>query len=161
MSQEMNKIQGSSYSYFAQAPSRTSRLTSFRGYLGQKIAATAGYATSSSSQNTTPRGLDNPEERQGWRAWAGEKARGLRDGLRGSPGAADPGSDNIESITLFPGWAARKYRRSTPGDEGTQCSRDRSLIYWGLMSFEALQSHLKLRFMYRASQSAIRIARLV
>lgn len=112
MSQEMNRIPAR---HLANSPS-LSRLTSFRGFLGS-AANTALYSTS------TPTNINSRqmEEKQGWRAWAGEKAKklgnyGLYSGWRGA--GANEALDSVEEVTLFPGWAARRYRNAIPGDEG-------------------------------------------
>lgn len=110
MSQEMNRIPAR---HLANSPN-LSKMSSFRGYLAS-AANTALYSTS------TPTNSRQVEERQGWRSWAGEKAKklgnyGLYGGWRGA-GANEP-SDSVEQVTLFPGWAARRYRNAIPGDEG-------------------------------------------
>ncbi|KAF6759332.1 hypothetical protein DFP72DRAFT_132948 [Ephemerocybe angulata] len=118
MSENMNRVPGNGMYYLNNAS--RSRLSSFRGYLGQKLTSAAGYTTPPSTASSASSSTNLSEERQGWRAWAGEKARGLRNGgWRGSPGENDPSLENVETITLFPGWATRRYRKQNPGDEGS------------------------------------------
>ncbi|KAF5332147.1 hypothetical protein D9611_008198 [Ephemerocybe angulata] len=118
MSENMNRVPGNGMYYLNNAS--RSRLSSFRGYLGQKLTSAAGYSTPPSSASSASSSTNLSEERQGWRAWAGEKARGLRNGgWRGSPGESDPSLENVETITLFPGWATRRYRKQHAGDEGS------------------------------------------
>ncbi|KAF5386239.1 hypothetical protein D9615_002187 [Tricholomella constricta] len=77
--------------------SASSRITTFRDYLHGSHARNAIRGP----RNAPP----HPEDqRQSWRAWAGQKmrlARGTSDGL-------GPGT---ETINLFPGWAVRRYRQ--------------------------------------------------
>ncbi|KAF6743015.1 hypothetical protein DFP72DRAFT_153242 [Ephemerocybe angulata] len=118
MSENMNRVPGNGMYYLNNAS--RSRLSSFRGYLGQKLTSAAGYTTPPPSASSASSSTNLSEERQGWRAWAGEKARGLRNGgWRGSPGESDPSLENVETITLFPGWATRRYRKQHAGDEGS------------------------------------------
>lgn len=60
----------------------------------------------------TPRGFQAApqEERQNWREWAGQKVKLRRKGN------GDVGLVNTEIVSLFPGWAARRY----PSDTGTE-----------------------------------------
>lgn len=67
--------------------SASARFSSFRGYWRREH---------------TP--VNSPQdERQGWKAWAGQKMK-LRRGT-------SDGDSGKETITLFPGWAARSYRK--------------------------------------------------
>lgn len=70
--------------------SASSRFSSFRGYWRREQPPT----------------LTNemPNERQGWRAWAGQK-------IKLKTGTSNRDSSGMETITLFPGWAARSYRK--------------------------------------------------
>ncbi|RDB15960.1 hypothetical protein Hypma_003559 [Hypsizygus marmoreus] len=87
MSEEMP----SSWRYLSSA---SSRLSSFKGYLQSKNppGSRAGpSAIGGSSDN-----------RQSWRAWAGQKIK-IRRGT--------PEPSGTETVNLFPGWAARRYRK--------------------------------------------------
>lgn len=107
MSQEMNRIAGNSYNYLSTAPGRP-KAVGLRSYVGQRLATAAGYSTPSTPSTPSPsNSLAESEERQGWRAWAGEKARRWR----GGPSGADSPPDSVEHIRLFPGWAARRYSK--------------------------------------------------
>lgn len=79
MSEEMS----SSWKYLNSA---SSRFSSVRGYLRREQTPTS-------------------DERQGWRAWAGQKIKLRR-------GTSDQDNSGLEIITLFPGWAARRYRKA-------------------------------------------------
>ncbi|KAF9525117.1 hypothetical protein CPB83DRAFT_885775 [Crepidotus variabilis] len=86
-----NEMPSSSWRYLSSAGSR---LSSFKGYISGREPG---------GMPRSPRGTPGAvgEERQGWRAWAGQKIRG-----RGRNGN-DPAKE--EFINLFPGWAARRY----------------------------------------------------
>lgn len=105
----MSEDMSSSWKYISSA---SSRLSSFRGYISRPAS---GASPHSVSQDVTP-----VEGRQGWRAWAGSKIRS-----RGG-GPSDPG---IESLSLFPGWAARKYGAGGSGVDGVFCRLLRAIGY--------------------------------
>jgi hypothetical protein len=84
----MSEDMPSSWRYLNSA---SSRFSSFRGYLHRE------------QKNQTPtNGL--PDEQQGWRVWAGQKMKFRR-------GTSDTDSSGMHTVTLFPGWAARRYRK--------------------------------------------------
>lgn len=56
-----------------------------------------------------PDGHPQEERKVSWREWAGDKMRSR--GMSGSDAA-------VEKVTLFPGWAARRYH--DPGTEGIE-----------------------------------------
>jgi hypothetical protein len=76
-----------------------SRLSSLKGYLVHRDSG------SGSRSPRTP--LAPNEERQSWRAWAGQKIRVRRRGGHGD------GQENTELVNVFPGWAVRRYARNT------------------------------------------------
>ncbi|KAJ3504063.1 hypothetical protein NLJ89_g8137 [Agrocybe chaxingu] len=87
----MSEDMSSSWRYLNSA---SSRLSNLKGYIRESGAnLRAG--------RSTPDAHDG-EQRQSWRAWAGQKIRVRRRG------AYDPNSAN-EIVNLFPGWAARRY----------------------------------------------------
>jgi len=101
--------------------SATSKLQNFKGYLASKDPRPLSPASSSSSfqrgdGDPATLGADSgPGTRQSWTQWAGDKLR------RGS----QPEGNNanvVEKVSLFPGWAARRLHKPSPG-EGAQFSR--------------------------------------
>ncbi|KAF8074537.1 hypothetical protein FPV67DRAFT_1559305 [Lyophyllum atratum] len=81
--------------------SASSRISSFREYLRGSQAKNPR-----NSRATPLRTAEAQEdERQSWRAWAGQRIRLRR-------GASDvTGSSATETINLFPGWAVRRHRK--------------------------------------------------
>lgn len=106
MSQDMNRAVGNGYTYLANTRPRVAGL---RNYLGQRLASAANYSTS--AIQPTPGDQGEAEEKQGWRAWAGEKARRWRGGP-----SSEVLPDSVERIRLFPGWATRRYSKEEPTD---------------------------------------------
>ncbi len=76
--------------------SASSKLSSVKGYLGHSVPLAR---VANAVVGTTP------EQRQTWRAWASQKIRGKGKTAREIP--------NKEILTLFPGWAARRYQQET------------------------------------------------
>lgn len=98
----------------------TDEMSSSRRYLsyaGRHISSFKGYVSSLDSRVSSPRtpgsnasgsSLSQPE-RQGWRAWAGEKIKSRRK----------EALENMEMVNIFPGWASRRFTASSyGGDEG-------------------------------------------
>jgi len=81
--------------------SASSRLSSFKGYLSQRDFKRA---IPEMLQHPPGRGEDGP---QSWKEWAGEKIKSTRSQ---SYDLSNPGSETI-TISLFPGWAVRRYRK--------------------------------------------------
>ena len=81
---------------------------SVKGYIAQQRATKQGYPASRGPPPPLPNGEQS--KKQTWSQWAGQKLR------RGSQGEQDYSGDRI---SLFPGWAARRYRVSLKkGDDG-------------------------------------------
>ncbi len=79
----------------------SSRFSSFKTYI-------------STSRSGSPRlVIGSGDERQSWKAWAGQK---IRD-RRGAAGRLDSSVD-AEIVDMFPSWAARRYVKDA-GSQGT------------------------------------------
>ncbi|KAF9008927.1 hypothetical protein BDQ17DRAFT_1422116 [Cyathus striatus] len=85
--------QDMSWKYLQQAAG--SRLSSFKGYLREQ------------RPGLSPSG---DQQRQSWRAWAGEK---ITQKLRRRESQENVFNQNREVVSLFPGWAARKYSKDS------------------------------------------------
>ncbi|KAG5642163.1 hypothetical protein DXG03_003547 [Asterophora parasitica] len=81
--------------------SASSRISSFKDYLHQPHSRGIG------TRSTTPRAEE--DQRRTWREWAGDKIK-LTRGISDGPGGT-------ETVNLFPGWAARRYRKIGSLDE--------------------------------------------
>ena len=93
------------------------KLNSFKGYLASKDPRPFSPASSSVSLKggtdpVSPGADPGPATRQSWTQWAGDKLR------RGNQYQGD-NANVVEKVALFPGWAARRLHRSSPG-EGTR-----------------------------------------
>ncbi|KAF5316695.1 hypothetical protein D9619_006504 [Psilocybe cf. subviscida] len=98
----------------------TDEMPSSRRYLssaGRRISSFRGYLSSLDSRVSSPRPsgshVSGPssshQDRQSWRAWAGEKIKARRKGV----------FENTEIVNVFPGWASRRFTvGSHGGDEG-------------------------------------------
>lgn len=98
--------------------SATNKLHSFKGYLASKDPRPLTPASPSPSFQRSDGSPAGPEAdpasgtRQSWTQWAGEKLK--RSG--------QPEGNNLnveEKVFLFPGWAARRLHKPSPG-EGTR-----------------------------------------
>ncbi|KAI0695337.1 hypothetical protein C8T65DRAFT_665431 [Cerioporus squamosus] len=96
MSEEM----APSWRSLASAASR-----SIKGYISQRELK-QGYPASRGQPQLA---AEQNSERQSWRQWAGQKLR------RGSQSEYDTSGDRL---SLFPGWATRRYREPPRGPEG-------------------------------------------
>ncbi|EIN09461.1 hypothetical protein PUNSTDRAFT_143017 [Punctularia strigosozonata HHB-11173 SS5] len=76
----------------------SSKLANFKSYLNPRDS-------SSSSRAARPRQLQEAPRTQSWGQWAGEKLKGIS----GSEGS----NSGNHRLSLFPGWAARRYQRVT------------------------------------------------
>lgn len=99
----MSEDMSSSWRFISSASSRVSSLSwDYVNIARAKISSKAG--------NT-----DGQEGgRKGWRAWAGQKLRLMK--------GPDDGVNRLsnETLNLFPGWAVRRYRKTSSGDvQGT------------------------------------------
>lgn len=150
----MSEDMSSSWRYLNSA---ASRLSSFKGYLS---ASRRG-----SSADLTPSGLPGPsqsrlrlehtpsqeapptptDERQSWRAWAGQKIK-LRRGQN------DP-IPSAEVVSLFPGWAARRYRSSGLSSSDEPGTRFTGYVQRGTY-YSMLQNHSKWTSSFRALRRA-------
>jgi hypothetical protein len=89
------------------------KLNSFKGYLASKDPRPFSPASSSVSLKcgTDPvrPGPDaGPATRQSWTQWAGDMLK------RGNQSQGD-NANVVEKVALFPGWAARRLHRPSPG----------------------------------------------
>lgn len=81
---------------------------SLKGYVAQQRELKQSYP---SWRGTPPQDSDATPKKQSWGQWAGQKLR------RGSQSEYDVSGDRI---TIFPGWATRRYREpQRDGQEGT------------------------------------------
>ena len=79
---------------------------SIKGYIAQQRELKQGYPPS--------RGVDvEAAKKQSWGQWAGQKLR------RGSQGEYDISGDRL---SLFPGWAARRYREPPQERSDGECT---------------------------------------
>ncbi|KAJ3560136.1 hypothetical protein NP233_g11030 [Leucocoprinus birnbaumii] len=92
--------------------SASSKLSSLKGLINHSVSSTNVGASISRAANAV--GATN-ERRQTWRAWATQKIRGRNT----------PGNPSDEILTLFPGWAARRY---AVNGEGTAASKSGELV---------------------------------
>ena len=101
--------------------SATSRLSSLKGYIGQPRAIPSVTSTQA------------PEEdgRATWIARAGQKIRLRR-------GNSDGASIGTETLSLFPGWAVRRYKPGHPDGEGEFV--DDSVIWTGTEPMNSIRS---------------------
>ncbi|KAF5362410.1 hypothetical protein D9756_002666 [Leucocoprinus leucothites] len=76
--------------------STSSRLSSLKGLINHSVSSTNVVGSLSRAANAVGA---TEERRQSWRTWATQKIRGKNQ----------PGSSANEVLTLFPGWAARRY----------------------------------------------------
>ncbi|KAJ7495911.1 hypothetical protein B0H11DRAFT_2001197 [Mycena galericulata] len=113
----------------------SSRFSAVKGYIAQKNLPSALHRT------VTPDG-----EKQSWKEWAGQK---ISAGMRGATGGSAQGS---ERIALFPGWAARRYRRDAEGR--VQEAFDIDLFVSGFAS-----SHRAPELASRSQRAFIRLAK--
>ncbi|KAJ7217727.1 hypothetical protein GGX14DRAFT_438051 [Mycena pura] len=81
-------------SWRAALSNSSSRLSTVKTYISQRDFKNLPH--------TLQRGVSADGTKQSWKEWAGQK---ISAGMRGVGG-----SQNSERITLFPGWAARRYR---------------------------------------------------
>ncbi|KAI0357995.1 hypothetical protein OH77DRAFT_1421254 [Trametes cingulata] len=79
---------------------------SLKGYIAQQRELKQSYPT---WRGATPQGSDAASKKQSWSQWAGQKLR------RGSQSEYDVSGDRL---SLFPGWATRRYRE--PRGEGEE-----------------------------------------
>ncbi|KAI1793481.1 hypothetical protein LXA43DRAFT_1073156 [Ganoderma leucocontextum] len=93
---------------------------SIKGYIAQQRELKQGYP---SSRGIIPPGAE-AAKRQSWSQWAGQKLR------RGSQGEYDATGDRL---SLFPGWAARRYREP-PQDSGDDTPFDVDVFVSGYAS---------------------------
>ena len=96
---------------------------------GSRISSLKDYVTSRDGGSgwRSPRATTPGEERQGWRAWAGQKIRVRRGG------GYDANNGNAELVNVFPGWAARRYAAEITAEgasvELMQLTHTLNLIY--------------------------------
>ncbi|KAJ6498976.1 hypothetical protein C8R45DRAFT_99380 [Mycena sanguinolenta] len=81
--------------------SSSSRLSAVKGYISQRDFK--------SDLKNIPNALQRGVNKQTWKEWAGQKISAVNT-IRGQGN-----SQNSERIALFPGWAARRYRRDAHG----------------------------------------------
>jgi hypothetical protein len=85
---------------------------------GSRLSSLKTYV--STSRPGSPRlVIGSSDERQSWRAWAGQKFRERRGGAGRLDSSVDAGI-----VDMFPSWAARRYVKDA-GSQGTsqECSR--------------------------------------
>ena len=97
MSEEM----APSWRSLASAASR-----SIKGYISQQRELKQGYPA---ARGQAQLGADPNSKKQSWSQWAGQKLR------RGSQSEYDTSGDKL---SLFPGWATRRYREPPNGPDG-------------------------------------------
>ena len=97
---------------------------SIKGYITQQRELKQGYP---SSRGIVPPGTE-VAKKQSWSQWAGQKLR------RGNQGEYDASGDRL---SLFPGWAARRYREAPRGSGDGTCLFG-SMCIEGIPSFEAI-----------------------
>ena len=87
------------------------KLNSLRGYLASKDPRPLSSASSHGEGNSPPKpGADlGSATRQSWTQWAGEK-------LRRSNQSRGDNTNALESVSLFPGWAARRAHQAPSGE---------------------------------------------
>lgn len=96
----------------------SNKLNSFKGYLASKDPRPLSQASPSTSSQQGGDGPSTPGvdpgsgTKQSWAQWAGEK-------LRRSSQSEGNNANVVEKVSLFPGWAARRLHKPSPG-EGTR-----------------------------------------
>lgn len=103
MSQSEEMAPPGSWRSLASAASR-----SIKGYIAQQRDLKQAYP---SSRSIAPPGAELAKK-QSWSQWAGQKLR------RGSQGEYDASGDRL---SLFPGWAVRRYREPPKGSGDGEC----------------------------------------
>ncbi|PPQ85263.1 hypothetical protein CVT25_010036 [Psilocybe cyanescens] len=100
----MSEDMPSSWRYLTSAGNR---ISSFKGYISSHESG-----SSLKLGRTTPNATNAPrDERQSWRAWAGQKIRVRRKGMYDA-------TESNELVNIFPGWAARRYASQHVGHAG-------------------------------------------
>ncbi|KAJ7772699.1 hypothetical protein DFH07DRAFT_913580 [Mycena maculata] len=118
--------------------SSSSRLSSVKSYISQRDFKNL--------PNSLQRGVSVDGTKQSWKAWAGQK---ISEGMRGAAGGSAQGT---ERIALFPGWAARRWRRDAQGK--TLEAFDIDLFVSGFAS-----SHRAPELASRSQRAFIRLAK--
>lgn len=98
--------------------SRFAALSALTGHASKQREALKGFFDRRAPRQGS---VSSASERLSWKDWAGEKIRNRR-GSSWNNGA-------VEKVSLFPGWASRKYDSSElEGKEGNACSSFDTLI---------------------------------
>lgn len=104
----MSEDMPSSWRYLTSAGNR---ISSFKGYISSHESG-----SSLKLGRTTPNATNAPrDERQSWRAWAGQKIRVRRKGMYDA-------TESNELVNIFPGWAARRYASQHVGHGAFACN---------------------------------------
>ncbi len=86
----------------------SSRLASFKGFVNKSDYRTL-FEGRKALQPNDPGYAESSSTKQSWREWAGDKLR--------RRGSYNSNVTSVEKLSLFPGWATRKY--DTEKTEGT------------------------------------------